>query len=143
MTTIEMTTAIELNATKAKVWNALINPEQIKKYLFGTDTHCDWKPGSPIRFTGEWEGKQYEDKGTILAIETEKLLSYNYWSNFSGMPDVTENYQIVTFQLEERNNRVVLSLTQQNILSEESKKHSIENWNMVLNGLKELVEKNG
>jgi uncharacterized protein YndB with AHSA1/START domain len=140
MTNLEMTTAIEVNAPKANVWDALINPEQINKYLFGTNTHCDWKVGSPIRFSGEWEGKSYEDKGTILAIEAEKLLSYNYWSGFSGMPDVPENYQIVTFKLDTINGKTQLHLTQQNILSEEAKSHSIENWKMVLNSLKQLVE---
>jgi len=142
MTNIEMTTSIEVNAQTVKVWDALVNPEKIKKYLFGTETHCDWKVGSPIRFTGKWEGKSYEDKGTILAIEKERLLSYDYWSSFSGMPDVAENYQIVTFKLDTVNGRTLVQLTQQNILSEESKKHSQENWSMVLKGLKEMVEKN-
>ena len=141
MTNIEFTTTIQVNAPKAKVWDTLINPEQIKKYLFGTNTICDWKVGSPIRFKGEWDGKAYEDKGTILAIEKEKLLSYDYWSNFSGAADVPENYQVVTFQLDEVAGKTQLNLTQQNIRSEEAKSHSQENWKMVLNSLKELVEK--
>jgi len=141
MTNIEFTITIEVKAPKAKVWDALINPEQIKKYLFGTNTHCDWKVGSPIRFTGEWDGKAYEDKGTILAIEKEKLLSYNYWSNFSGVADVPENYQVVTFKLEGVDGKTQLHLMQQNILSQESKSHSEENWKVVLNSLKELVER--
>jgi len=141
MTNIELTITSEINAPTTKVWDALINPEQIKMYLFGTQTHCDWKVGSPIRFTGEWDGKSYEDKGTILAIEKEKILSYDYWSNFSGVADVPENYQIVTFQLKIVEGKIRLSLTQQNIRSEEAKSHSEENWKMVLNSLKELVEK--
>ncbi len=141
MTNIEFTTTIEVNAPKANVWDALINPEQIKKYLFGTNTICDWKVGSPIRFTGEWDGKAYEDKGTILAIEKEIILSYDYWSSFSGVPDVTENYQVVTFKLEGVDGKTQLNLTQQNIHSEEAKSHSEGNWKMVLNSLKELVEK--
>lgn len=140
MKNIELTITSEINAPIANVWDALINPEQIKKYLFGTQTHCDWKVGSPIRFTGEWDGKSYEDKGTILAIEKEKILSYDYWSNFSGVPDVPENYQIVTFRLDNKKDKTILSLTQQNIRSEEAKAHSEENWKMVLNSLKELVE---
>jgi uncharacterized protein YndB with AHSA1/START domain len=141
MTNIEFTTSLEINSSLANVWDALINPEKIKQYLFGTNTHCDWKVGSPLRFTGEWEGKTYEDKGTILAIEKEKLLSYNYWSNFSGVPDVPENYQIVTFKLEAAEEKTKLVLTQRNILSEDAKSHSEQNWKMVLNSLKELVEK--
>lgn len=141
MTNIEFNTAIEVNASAASVWDALINPEKIKQYLFGTNTFCDWRVGSPLRFTGEWEGKLYEDKGTILAIEEEKMLSYDYWSNFSGVADAPENYQIVTFRLEGKNGKTTLHLTQQNIRSEEAKAHSEENWSMVLNSLKELVEK--
>jgi uncharacterized protein YndB with AHSA1/START domain len=141
MTNIELNITQEISTPAAEVWDALINPEKIKKYLFGTDTHCDWKVGSPLRFTGEWEGKPYEDKGTILAIEKEKLLSYDYWSNFSGVPDLPENYQIVTFRLNELKDSTEIQLTQKNIRSEEVKSHSQENWRMVLNSLKELVEK--
>ena len=141
MTNIELTITQEIKAEAVSVWDALINPVKIKKYLFGTDTYCDWKVGSSLRFTGQWEGKLYEDKGTILAIEPEQLLSYNYWSGFSGVPDVEENYQIVTFKLAAAEGKTRLQLTQHNILSEEAKTHSEQNWIMVLNALKELVEK--
>lgn len=33
MTNIEFTTTIEVNAPKAKVWDALINPEQIQSVI--------------------------------------------------------------------------------------------------------------
>lgn len=141
MTNIDLKLTQEINAPVSKVWDALTNPAKIKQYLFGTNTHCDWKEGSAIRFTGEWEGKAYEDKGTILAVEKEKLLSYNYWSNFSGVPDVPDNYQMITFRVESLQNKTVLSLTQQNILSEEVKAHSAQSWKMVLDSLKELVER--
>jgi len=141
MTNIEFAITQQVNAPIAEVWDALINPAKIKQYLFDTDTHCDWKVGSSLRFTGEWEGKQYKDKGTILAIEKEKELSYNYWSNFSGMPDVPENYQIITFRVKEVSGKTEIQLTQQNIRSDEAKAHSQENWKMVLNSLKQLVEK--
>ncbi|MBX3257916.1 MAG: hypothetical protein KF862_27545 [Chitinophagaceae bacterium] len=44
----ELTTknSVEINADRAKVWDALINPEKIKMYLFGTKTVTDWKKGS-------------------------------------------------------------------------------------------------
>jgi uncharacterized protein YndB with AHSA1/START domain len=140
MTNIELTLTEKIKAPVAQVWDALINPEKIKQYLFGTTTHCDWKVGSRIRFTGEWEGNPYEDKGTILAIEKEKVLSYDYWSSFSGVADAVENYQIITFRLSEENESTHLQLTQQNIRSEEVKAHTAENWKMVLDGLKKLVE---
>jgi len=78
---IKAETSIKIQATIREVWEALTNPELIKKYLFGTNTITDWEVGSPIRFTGEWEGKTYEDKGTILGIQNNKLLKYDYWSS--------------------------------------------------------------
>lgn len=141
MTTITGYVSTAIKAPKAKVWKALIDPEQIKKYLFGTNTLCDWKVGSPIRFTGEWEGKAYEDKGTILQIEKEKILKYDYWSSMSGQPDVPENYVVVTYELSEKNGQTIFNLTQENCKSVEAKEHAESNWKMVLNGLKDLAEK--
>lgn len=63
---------IPIQAPVAKVWNALIDPEVIKIYLYGTQTISDWKEGSSILFTGVWEGKAYEDRGTILKLERKK-----------------------------------------------------------------------
>jgi uncharacterized protein YndB with AHSA1/START domain len=37
--TLEVSTPIKV--TKAVLWEALTNPEQIKKYLFGTETKTD------------------------------------------------------------------------------------------------------
>ncbi len=140
MTNITCHVSLEINASKTKIWKALIDPEQIKKYLFGTNTRCDWKVGSPIRFTGEWEGKPYEDKGTILQIEKEKILKYDYWSSMSGQPDLPENYLVVTYQLSEKDGRTLFTLTQENCKTIEARDHSESNWKMVLDGLRSLVE---
>ncbi len=80
---LTVTTSIEINADRAKVWDALTNPEKIKVYLFGTETLTDWKTGSEIIFQGEYQKHQYKDKGIILDIRTEELLQYSYWSGFT------------------------------------------------------------
>jgi uncharacterized protein YndB with AHSA1/START domain len=59
-------TSLSIAAPAAKVWDALVNPQVIKQYMFGTAVVSDWQPGSPITWKGEWKGKPYEDKGTIL-----------------------------------------------------------------------------
>jgi uncharacterized protein YndB with AHSA1/START domain len=131
---------ININAPIAKVWEALTKPEIIQKYFFGTHTRTDWKPGSPIFFEGEWQGKQYQDKGTILDIEENKLIQYNYWSSMSGIEDKPENYVTITYSLSGSDNNVTLSLKQENIADEKMKAHSEENWKKVLEGLKQVVE---
>ena len=134
--------SVEINADKAKVWDALVNPEKIKLYLFGTETICDWKVGSPIIFQGVWEGVTYKDKGTILEFIPEQKLKYDYWSSFSKLEDVPENYQQITFDLIDQDGRTILTLTQENVPDQTAKEHSEANWGMVLNQLKQIVESN-
>ncbi len=132
---------ISIDAPVAKVWNALKKPEIIKQYFFGTEAKSDWKVGNPVTFRGEWEGKSYEDKGTIIANEPNKLLSYSYWSSMSGKEDKPENYANVTYELTQRNNATDLTVTQDNIADEKTKEHSEQNWRSVLSDLKKLLEK--
>lgn len=132
--------SITINAPTAKVWDALVNPETIKQYLFGTEVETDWQEGSPITYRGVWEGKPYEDKGKILTVEPEKRLVSTYWSPLSGIPDSPEYYKTVSYELTADNDKTHLTLTQDNNASEEEKAHSEQNWKMVLDGLKKVLE---
>ncbi len=134
-------TSITVDAPTSKVWDALTRPEIIKKYFFGTNASSDWKPGSPVTYKGEWQGKTYEDKGTVLDAVPGKLLRHTYWSSMSGIEDMPENYVTVTYELTPANIGTTLTVTQENIPDEKTKEHSLENWNMVLKNLKELLEK--
>ncbi|MGV3632328.1 MAG: SRPBCC family protein [Bacteroidota bacterium] len=132
---------ISINAQTTRVWDMLTNPDRIREWLYGTNTTTDWKVGSPIRFSGSWDGKEYEDKGRILQFEPEKILEYSYWSGFSGLPDEPENYSIVTFELMPINTGTDLSLTQRNFATAEMCEHSDKNWEQTLKLMKELLEK--
>ena len=37
-----------INAPSGRVWSALVNPEAIKQYMFGTNVVSNWTEGSPI-----------------------------------------------------------------------------------------------
>lgn len=131
--------SIQINAPASRVWEALTTPELIKQYFFGTDAVSEWTAGSPIIFRGEWQGKKYEDKGTILEVVPQKLFRYSYWSSMSGIEDKPENYANITYALSEDNHVTTLTITQENIPDEKMKAHSEENWNKVLAGLKNLL----
>ena len=138
MYTAKATTTI--NAPVSKVWQALVNPELIKQYLFNTDVISDWKVGSPIVYKGEWEGKPFEDKGEILEIAPERLLRSTHWSPLSGVPDIPENYHTVTYTLADKGDSTEVTITQDNNATEEEKAHSEKNWRTVLEGMKTLLE---
>jgi uncharacterized protein YndB with AHSA1/START domain len=139
---ISATVKTDIRASVEKVWDALTKPEIIKQYFFGTQTSTTWEKGTPITFDGEWQGKSYHDKGTILDIQKNKLIRYNYWSSMSGIEDKPENYVIVSYELDGNENNVALTITQQNIPDEKTKEHSEANWRKVLADLKKLVETN-
>lgn len=70
----------KINAFFDKVWDALVNPDKIKQYIFGTNAVSDWNEGSSIVWKGEWEGKKYEDKGVILKMELGHMIQYSHFS---------------------------------------------------------------
>lgn len=100
----------------------------------------DWKPGSTIHWQGEYEGKKYEDKGEVLEVIPIKKLQYTYWSSMSGKKDAPENYFTVTCTISKKNEKTVLTFTQDNNHSEKSKQQSIENWKAVLKKIKSILE---
>ena len=129
-----------IDAPIAKVWDALVNPKTIKEYMFGTNVTSDFREGSPIVFKGEWQGKAYEDKGVILKLNPEKMLRYSHYSPLSGLPDKPENYHTVTIELAGDGSSTVVTLSQDNNPTAEARQHAEENWRMVLDGLKKLLE---
>ena len=131
---------IKIKAPPSKVWEALTEPDMIKQYLFGTNVTTDWKVGSPITYKGIWQGKSYEDKGKILQVEPGRLLVSTYWSALSGLPDVPENYNTVRYELSSEGGGTRLSVIQDNNATQEDADHSGQNWKIVLDGLKKLLE---
>ena len=96
--------------------------------------------GSPIFFRGEYEGKKYEDKGTIIAFEPEKRLQYTHYSPMGGKPDKPENYHNVTYLLEPSGQTTKVALTQDGNADDDARDHAAKNWSMMLEQLKACVE---
>jgi uncharacterized protein YndB with AHSA1/START domain len=133
--------SLSIAAPAAKVWDALVNPQTIKQYMFGTTVVSDFKEGSPITWKGEWKGKAYEDKGRIQKIEPQRLLKYSHYSPLSGLPDTPENHHSVTIELAAAGTQTRVSLSQDNNANEEARQQSEKNWKMMLESLKKLLEK--
>src|SRR5215213_10024967 len=109
---------INIHTPVTEVWKALTDPVLIKQYLFGTDTVTDWKKGSAIVYSGVYEGKSYQDKGTIINIVPHQLLHTTHYSSMSGKEDKPENYHNVIYELTPLNGDTQVTLTQDNIDTE-------------------------
>lgn len=128
-----------IRAPVEKVWKALTDPGIVKQYFFGSDQVTDWKVGNPIIWTGEYEGSRYEDKGIVQEYIPNRRLSYSYLSSWSGLQDVPDNYLLVSYEVRPVPEGTELTITQSNY-DEEKAAHSEENWAVVVDGMKKIVE---
>jgi len=134
------TAEADINASTADVWAALTKPDLVKQYMFDTDVVTDWQPGSPIVWKGEWEGKSYEDKGQVIAVDPESRLEVTHFSPLTGQDDVPENYHTLLYELTENEGRTHVTLSQDNNSSAEEAEQAKGNWATVLDGLKKVAE---
>lgn len=138
---LKVSKSIIIDSNVEQLWEALTDPEIIKEYLFGTETITDWKIGSSIIFQGEYDGHQYVDKGIVIEYRKNELLQYNYWSGFSGLEDIPENYAIITYSINENSyNQLNFTWTQEGFANEQGLQHSEQMLDGMLNQIKRIVE---
>jgi uncharacterized protein YndB with AHSA1/START domain len=140
-----VTKTVNIDAPASKVWEALTNPELMKKWMFEAEIHIitDWKVGTPIVIRGHMNGKDFENNGIVLQFEPEKILQYSHLSSLSRLPDKPENYSLLEFRLAPMENRTILTLTLSNFPTESIYKHLVFYWNVTLEILKRMIEDHG
>ena len=134
---------VNINTPISKVWDALTNPDLMKKWMSETEIRIitDWKVGSPLLIQGNLHGINFENKGTVLQFEFEKILQYSHLSSLSRLPDELENYSVFEFRVAPIENQTALSLTLSNFPTETICKHLAFYWNVTLEVLKRMIEK--
>jgi hypothetical protein len=132
--------SVLINAPVSKVWEGLMDSGQVNQYLSSEQSATDWKKGSPIAYTGVWEGHTEEDKGMIVGIVPEKILHTAYFSYLSGQEDKPENYANVVYEVSPENGRTLMTITQDHIESQGDLHHMEQAWGTVLAGMKDRIE---
>jgi uncharacterized protein YndB with AHSA1/START domain len=133
---------ISIDAPASQVWSVLTEPVLIREYLYGTETITNWQVGSPILFQGTYQDQTYQDKGVVVENLPNSVLSYRYWSGFSGLADLPENYMLITYSLAATNSRrTTLTWTQQGFATEEGYQHSERGMDALLQQIKHIAER--
>lgn len=140
MVGIVATAAIDIDAPRERVWAALTEPAQIKEYFFGTTVETDWQPGSAITWSGEYEGKSYEDKGSVVEVDEPSVLEMTHFSPLSGQNDVPENYHTLRYTLTDNDGGTHVELTQDNNGDDDEAERATATWKQLLDALKSYVE---
>ena len=132
--------SVELAAAADDVWRALTETDKIAQWMRGAHVQSDWQRGSDITFTGRLHNKPYRDRGTVLAVEREKLLKYSHWTGLSRLPDVGENRTVITFSLDSAGEKTRLTVRHERFYSDAAYKHSNFFWSFALTDLRNLLE---
>jgi uncharacterized protein YndB with AHSA1/START domain len=134
--------SIEISASTSDVWRALTEPNKIAQWMGGTRVESKWEIDSDITFTGEMPNfnKTYRDRGTVLAIEREKLLKYSHWTELSRLPDAPENRTVITFSLDRIGTATRLTVRHENFYSAAAYKHANFFWGFALTDVKNMLE---
>ena len=131
---------ILIGASANRVWDAITRPDLVKQWQYGTDLSTDWRKGSSIVFRNEWEGKVFEQKGTILEVEPGCLVKYTLFAPQPGLEDRPENYFVMSYLLEDVDGRTLLTITQEDTRSQSVQEPADEAENAILLALKKLAE---
>ena len=143
-----VTNTITIHAPASKVWDALTNPEQTKKYMFGCEALSDWKPGSPLIWKGTFNGvEMIAVKGNVVSIDPPKSLVYTVIDpNNPKIPDLPENYLTITCKLTEQDGQTILEASQGDYSTvaegENRYRHTVDGggWDPILVQIKALCE---
>jgi uncharacterized protein YndB with AHSA1/START domain len=129
-----------IKASKEKVWDAITNPEKVKAWQYGSELATDWNIGNEIRFKSEWEGKIFEQWGTVLEFEPYNKLKYSLFAPRPDLEDKPENYFKMEYLLTENEKGTELLIVQEDSRPGAKQEEEQGEENPFLKKLKELIE---
>jgi len=136
---------ILINALTGEVWKFITDPAFMVKWMgeadFNLNIHTTWEVDSPFIIQG-FHHLPFENKGVVLAFVPEQVVSYDFLSSLSRLPDTKENRSIVRFTLTPAAQQTSLQLTITNFPTLTIFQHLNFYWNTTLVLLKKSIEIN-
>ena len=88
----------DLATTPERLWAALTEGEQTRRYWFDRRVESAWRVGAPVHF---YDGASdvMTDTGEVLAYDPPRLLSYTFKYLAAGGIDSAGGFTRVTFEL--------------------------------------------
>src|SRR5919206_2268798 len=128
-----------IKTTPERLWEAITDPEQRKRYSFGVETRSDWTPGSP--YTAAVPGGIDIAAGENIEVDPPRLLVQTFdalWSDEVKAQGTTR----VTWEIEPVGTSCRLTVTHDQ-LPPDANAELYGGWPMILSGLKTLLETGG
>jgi len=128
---------IYIKTTPQRLWEAITDDEERRKYSFGVGVRSDWSPGSHIETYHPAAGIAIGE-GEILEIDPPRLLVHSFIALWSDEVK-GEGTSRVTWEIEQVGDSCRLTLTHDQ-LRENANSELYGGWPMILSGLKTLLE---
>lgn len=128
-----------IRSTPQKVWDALTKSAFTRQFFFGRTVESDWSKGSSWRLVME-DGRTDVD-GEVLESDPPRLLKVSWRVDWLEEARALEP-AIVTYEIEQVDEAVKLTLTQHNTAPVPRKfvKAGLQGWSIILSSLKSLLE---
>lgn len=136
------TSTLKINASKQRVWDTLTKPELVKQWQYGSDLITTWQVGSPIRFRSEWQGKVFEQWGTVLKVQSNETIEYSLFAPRPDLEDKPENYFKMIYTLTSDNGDTRLEIVQEDHRPNAIQEEEAGEENPILQLLKKIAESN-
>lgn len=141
--TQQIVETITIKAPPYRVWDTLTNTDLMKQWMGDQEMQIevitDWTVGNPIVIRG-FHHVKFENKGTVLHYDPNKMLQYDYLSSISRLADQPEHYTNIEFTLTPEENQTRVTLTLRNFPTESIFKHVGFYWRTTIHIMKKLAE---
>ena len=129
-----------INAAPEKVWDALVTPEFMRQYFFGSTFETDWQVGSPWTLEKPGGGG-LADSGEVLEVEAPRRLVLSWRSEW--MPEAhAEGYGRMVAEIEPSGEAAAkLTITHSIGVADSKLIGAVSGgWPKILSNLKSLLE---
>ena len=131
---------VRIQAPIDQVWNALVNPELVKQWQYGSELTTDWQVGSAIRFRTQWQDQVFEQWGQVLEFTPFSRIRYSLFAPRPGLEDKPENYFVMSYFLSSEAAYTSLEIQQEDDRPGAQQEEPQGEENPILKDLKELLE---
>ena len=127
---------VEIATTPERLWQAIVDPEQTRKYYYGALSKSEWKVGS--RWTSEGEDGEVYLEGEIVEIDPPRRLVHTLHVVHEPAA-AAEAPSRVEYEITQIGDKCRLTLTHTG-RGPATREYTSGGWETILGGLKELLE---
>jgi uncharacterized protein YndB with AHSA1/START domain len=127
-----------IKTTPERLWQALTNGEDTKRYFFGFRIESEWRPGARWTF---FDGESVHDEGEVLECDPPRRLKISWRVvAFEDARDLSPAF--ITYEIEPASETVKLTMTQHQpkTIPRKYAEGGAQGWPMILSSLKSMLE---